>query len=127
MSFTKLLIAWVLSMVIYAFILEACSVARGKARSGFVEAFAGLGVLLAIPGILFALIVGWPMMSWLGSLSPAWLVPVVATAIFALLMWVLTTLLLPGGWRGAGHALVGYAAVLGVVWGCINLASAPAG
>jgi hypothetical protein len=41
-------------------------------------------------------------------------------------MWVLAALMLPDGWRGAGDALVGYAAVLGLVWGCLSLVTAPA-
>lgn len=86
----------------------------------------GLGILLAIPTLLFAVVVGWPTMSWLANLRPAWLTPFVAAAGFGLLMWVLVMLMLPGGWRGVGHALVGYAAVLGLVWGCINLITAPA-
>ena len=34
---------------------------------------------------------------------------------------------LPDGWRGAGYALVGYAAVLGLIWGCLTLTTVPAG
>lgn len=130
MGFAKLLISWALSMAIYAAIIQAWQAAQGRATSGLVkgavEGFIGLGVLLAIPSFVFALIVGWPILSRLDSLRPAGLVPLVASAVLALLMWILTTLLLPAGWRGAGHALVGYAAVLGLVWGCLHLAIASA-
>ena len=43
-----------------------------------------------------------------------------------MLMWVLTAPMLSDNWHGAGQALVGYAAVLGLVWGCLNLVAAPA-
>ena len=129
MGFAKLLIAWALSMPIYATIIRAWDGTRGKATSGFAEGiaegFMGLGILLAVPSFLFALIVGWPTLSWLANLRPAWLVPLVAATVFPLIMWVLATLMLPDGWRGAVHALVGHAAVLGLVWGCLNLATAP--
>ena len=127
MGFAKLLIGWSLSMAIYTVIVMAWHSAKGQARSGFIEALLGLGILLAIPSFLFALIVGWPIMSWLAGLRPVWLVPPVAGAVFALLTWVLTAFMLPEGWRGAGDVLVGYAAVLGLVWGCLNLTAAPAG
>lgn len=121
MGFVKLLIAWALSIAIYAAIIQGWYTAKGEATSdfakGIVEGFMGLGILLAIPSLLFALIVGWPTMSGLASLRPAWLLPLVAAAVLALLMWMLATLMLPDGWRGAGHALAGYAAVLGLVWG----------
>ena len=130
MSFVRLLVAWALSLAIYAAIIQAWYAAKGEATSGFAkgiaEGFMGLGILLAIPTFLFALIVGWPTMSWLASLRPAWLLPLAAAAVLALVMWVLTAMMLPEGWRGAGHALVGYAAVLGLVWACLNLATAPA-
>lgn len=125
-GFAKLLIGWALSMAIYAAVIEAWYAAKGEATSGFAEGLLGLGILLAIPSFLFALIVGWPTMSWLASLRPAWVTPFIAAAVFALLMWALAALMLPAGWRGAGHALVGYAAVLGLVWGCLNLATSPA-
>jgi hypothetical protein len=124
-GFAKLLIGWALSMAIYAAITHAWYAAKAQATSGFAEGLLGLGILLAIPSFIFALIVGWPTMAWLASLRPAWLVPFAAAAALALIMWLLTTLMLPAGWRGAGHALVGYAAVLGLVLGCLNLASAP--
>lgn len=123
MNFVKLLIAWALAMVIYAVIVETWSVANRRSSYSFLGAIGGLGLLLAIPSLLFALIVGWPTMSWLAGLRPAWLVPAVAAATFALLMWLLTKLMLPSGWRGAGQALVGYAAVLGAIWASIALFS----
>lgn len=126
MAFAKLLIAWALSIVIYAAFIHAWYAASGRPNSGFVEALLGLGILLAIPGFLFALILGWPTMSWLADMRPTWLIPFVAAAMFALLMWVLAWLMLPDDWRGAGLALVGYVAVLGLVWGCFHLATAPA-
>ena len=129
MGFVKLLIAWALSMAVFAVTIQAWDAAKGPATSGFVkgsvDGFIGLGILLAIPTFLFALIIGWPIMSWLANLRPAVLSPLVAAAVLALLMWVLATLMLPDGWRGAGHALVAYAAVLGLVWACLNLATAP--
>ena len=126
MGFAKLLIGWVLSMVIYAALVQVWYAAKGEANNGFVEALLGLGVLLAIPSFLFALIIGWPTMTWLASLPAAWLVPFVAGAVFALLVWVLTMIMLPDGWRGAAHALVGHATVLGLVWGFLNLITARA-
>ena len=83
------------------------------------------GVLLAT--FLFALVVGWPTMAWLAQLRTGWLLPLVASAIFALVMWVLTKIMLPNGWVGVEQTLIGYAAVLGLVWGCINIAATPAG
>jgi len=62
-GFAKLLIGWALSMVIYAAFIQAWYAANGKPNSGFVEALQGLGILLAIPSFLFALIVGWPAMA----------------------------------------------------------------
>lgn len=126
MGFVKLIIGWALSLVIYAAIIQAWYAAIGRSNSGFVEALLGLGILLAIPSLLFALIVAWPTMTWLASLRPTWVAPLVAAALFALLMWVLATLMLPDGWRGAGLALVGHSVVLGLVLGCLNLAMAPA-
>lgn len=130
MSFVRLLVAWALSMAIYAGIIQAWYAAKGEATSGFAkgvaEGFLGLGILLAIPTFLFALVVGWPTLSWLANLRPAWLVPLAGAAVLALAMWVLTALMLPDGWRGAGLALVGYAAVLGFVWACLDLATGPA-
>ena len=111
-------------MPVYTAVVVAWNPAKGAARTGFLEASLGLGLLLAIPSFLFALILGWPLMSLLASLRPAWLVPLAAGPVFALLMWILTALILPEGWRGAGHALIGYAAVLGLVWGCLNLVPA---
>lgn len=126
MGFARLLIAWALSMALYAAIIQAWYVVQGRETAAFVkgalEGFIGLGVLLAIPTFLFALVVGWPILSRLDTLRPAWLVPLVAAGVLALLMWILAMLMLPAGWRGTGYALVGYAAVLGVVWGCLDLA-----
>lgn len=127
MGFTRLLFAWALSILIYAALIHVWRVASGQSNGGFAEAQLGLGILLAIPGLLFALIFGWPAISWLAGKSPAWLLPMAAAAAFALLMWLLAKLMLPDGWRGAGQALVGYAAVLGLVWGCLNLAAARVG
>lgn len=130
MGFVRLLVAWALSMAIYSALIHAWFAAKGKATSGFVqgtvEGFMGLGILLAIPSFLFALVIGWPTMSWLANLRPALLLPLVAPAVLGAVMWVLATLMLPDGWRGAAHALVGYAAVLGFVWACLNIATAPA-
>ena len=125
MGFAKLLIGWALSLVIYAVVIQAWYVASGRTNSGFAEGLLGLGILLAIPSLVFTLIVGRPTMTWLASLHPAWLAPLVAAAVFALCMWVLATLMVPDGWHGAALALVGHAAVLGLVLGCLNLASAP--
>lgn len=130
MSFARLLVAWVLSMAIFAAIIQAWHAAEGKATSGFasgmLEMFIGLGILLTIPTFIFALVVGWPTMSWLAQIPQAWLVPLLAAAVFALAMWVLAQIMLPGGWLGVEQTLVGYAAVLGFVWGCLNLAAVPA-
>ncbi|HYC97875.1 hypothetical protein [Brevundimonas sp.] len=131
MGFAKLLIAWALSMAVYAASIHAWYAVQGRAttasvKGGALEAFMGLGVLLAIPGFLFAVVVGWPILSRLGALRPAWLVPLVAAGVLAALMWGLAMLMLPAGWRGAGYALAGYAAVLGLVWGCLDLAIRPA-
>lgn len=130
MAFAKLLIAWVLSMAVYAAIIQAWFATQGKATSGLgrgvVEGFMGLGILLAIPTFLFALVVGWPTLSFLANLRPALLVPLAAAAVLAALMCVLAKLMLPAGWGGAAHALVGYAAVLGLVWGCLNVVTATA-
>lgn len=131
MSFARLLVAWALSMAIYAAIIQTWHAAKGQApgsfASGMLEGFIGLGILLAIPTLLFAFIVGWPVMSWLAQMRPAWLMPLLAAALLALVMWVLAAIILPGGWHGAEQALVDYAAVLGLVWGCLNLAAARAG
>jgi hypothetical protein len=124
MGLVKLLVAWALSMTIYVAVIQGWNAARGKAATGFGEGLLGLGILLAIPSFMFAVIVGWPAVAWLTNLRPAWLVPLAAGAVLSSLMWILTTLLLPDGWRGAGQALVAYAAVLGLVWGCLNLATA---
>ena len=130
MAIAKLLIAWVLSMAVYAAIIQAWFATQGKATSGLgrgvMESFMGLGILLAIPTLLFALVVGWPTLYFLANLRPAWLVPLVAAAVLATLMWVLATFSLPDGWGGAAHALVGYAAVLGLVWGCLNAVTSTA-
>ena len=126
MGFAKLLIGWALSMAVYVTIIVTWNSSKGAYQSGFVEALLGIGILIAIPSFLFALIVGWPTMSGLASLRPAWLVPLVAGPVLGLLMWILAALMLPSDWRGAGHALVGYAAVLGLVWGCLSLVTAPA-
>jgi hypothetical protein len=124
--FVKPLIAWALSLPVYAAILVAWNPSNGAAQTDFVEALLGIGILLVMPGFLFTLIVGWPTMSVLVALRPAWLVPLVAGPVFALLMWVLAALMLADDWRGAGDALIGYAAALGVVWGCLNLVTRPA-
>ena len=126
MSFAKLLIGWAVSHVIYAAFIHAWFVARG-AHNGFVEGLIGLGILLAIPTFVFSLVVAWPTIFWLSNVRPAWLVALIAVAVLALFMWVLTSLLLPDGWRGAGQALVGYAAVLGFVLGCLNVAAPTSG
>ena len=110
MSFVRLLVAWALSMAIYSALIQAWFAAKGKATSGFaqgtVEGFMGLGILLAIPSFLFALIVGWPTLSWLANLRPALLVPLVAAVVLAVVMWILATLMLPDGWRGAFQDLI---------------------
>ncbi len=129
MGFAKLLIAWALSLAVYAALIQGWYAAQGKATSGFGqgvgEGFLGLGILLAIPTFLFALVIGWPVVSWLSNLRPALLIALVAPATLALIMWLLSALMLPDGWRGAGHALIGYAAVLGFVWACLNLTATP--
>ena len=122
MGFVKLLAAWTLSLPVYAALIQGWYGKR-NAAGGFVEAFLGLGILLALPSFLFALIVGWPAMSALAGLSPDWLLPPLASALFGLLMWMLAALAFPSGWRGAGYALAGHAAVLGLVWGCLILAT----
>jgi hypothetical protein len=129
-SFARLLVAWALSMAIFAAIIQAWHAAEGQGTSGFasgmLETFIGIGILLAIPTFIFALVVGWPTVSWLAHIRQAWLVPLLAAAVLALAMWVLAKIMLPGGWLGVEQTLVGYAAVLGFVWGCLNLAAAPA-
>lgn len=127
MSFAKLLIGWGLSIMIYAGLVQGWFAASGKPSSSFFEASLGLGILLAIPGFLFALVVGWPTMSWLASKQLTWLTPLAAALALPLIMWILTSLMLPAGWNGAGHSLVGYAAVLGLVWGSLNLATDQSG
>lgn len=122
MGFAKLLMAWALSFVLYAAAIHAVSRGRAGARSGFVHGLLGLGILLALPTFLFALLVGWPAMWLLSGLHPAWLAPLIAAPSFAAIMWVLATRALPDGWRGAAHALVFYAAMLGLVWGCLHAA-----
>jgi len=130
-AFVRLVSAWLLSMALYAAIIQGWHAAKGQPTSGFgshiLEIIMGLGVLLAIPTFLFALVVGWPTMAWLAQLRTGWLLPLVASAIFALVMWVLTKIMLPNGWVGVEQTLIGYAAVLGLVWGCINIAATPAG
>lgn len=117
-------------MSIYAALIQAWFAARGQATSGFtrgtMETFIGLGILLAIPTFLFSLVVAWPAMSALTPLRPAWLVPLVAAALLALVMWGLARMMLPTGWLGVEQTLIGYAAVLGLVCGCLHLAGLPA-
>lgn len=126
MAFAKVLIAWCLSLAVYTAILMAWLASNGEAESGFIEALSGLGILLAVPTFFFAFIVAWPVTSLLDKFRPVLLMPIIAGAVLAAIMWVLTALMLPEGWRGAGHALIGYAAVLGLVWGCLDLITAPA-
>jgi hypothetical protein len=126
MGFVKLLIGWALSMAVYAAIIVTWNSPMEASRTGYLDATLGIGILIAIPSFLFALIIGWPIMSGFAGLRPAWLIPLVAGPVFALIMWWLAALMLPDGWRGAAHALVGHAAVLGLVWGCLNVVAAPA-
>lgn len=126
MGFVNLLIGWAVSMAVYAALIVFAMPSKGSGPRRFADSLLGIGILLAIPTFLFALILGWPIMAGLAALRPAWLVPVVAGPVLALLMWGLQALMLPEGWRGAGRALVGYAAVLGIVWGYLNVTAATA-
>jgi hypothetical protein len=125
MGFARLLISWAIAMLVYAAAFQFWYFARGKVTSGFVEGLLGLSVLLAIPTFLFALFVGWPVMSLLAGLRPAWILPPVAGAALAVLMGLLAGLILPASVRGVGHSLAIYAGVLGLVWGCILLILLP--
>lgn len=121
MSFAKILFAWAISMPIFVLAIRSWRLANGQPSGGFLETLLGLGVLLFIPTILFALIVGWPVAYWLSGLRPGWLLPPVTGAVLALLMWVSTKFVLPNGWAGVEHTLVAYAASLGLVVGCLDL------
>ncbi len=120
MGFLKLLIGWAVSLAVYASIVAASNSSGGRTNSGFAEAMLGISVLIAIPGFLFALVIGWPIMTGLRTMVSPWLLPVAAGLAFAFVMWVLTNVALPDGWRGAGQGLIGYATVLGFVWGSLN-------
>lgn len=127
MSFAKVLLAWAISMPIFVIVIHSWRLVNAQENSGFLETLLGVGVLLLIPSLLFAIIVGWPAAHSLSGLRPAWLSPPVTGALLAFLMWVSTRLLLPNGWVGVEYTLVAYAASLGLVIGCINLASGRAG
>lgn len=112
-------------MLVLAATMQAWSAAQGNPprnfASGILEGFIGLGILLAIPTLLFALVIGWPTFSALSGLRPAWLIPFVAAAVLALIMWVLMRLMLPSGWLGVEQTLVAYAMILGLVAGSLSL------
>lgn len=120
-GFATMLGAWALSTIVYTIAVLFVGRAKGSRNSGFGEAFRGIFILLAIPGFLSALIVGWPAISLLAGIVPNWLLPLAAGALFAFAMLVLSALMLPAGWRGAAHALTGFGAVLGLVWGGLDL------
>lgn len=117
--FSKMAAAWALSMV--AFPLAAVFIGRamGHADSGLREAILSLGILLWLPSILFALLIGWPVMSAVAGLRPQWLLPLIAGAVLSLVMFVLSAAMMPDNWRGATYALAGYGATLGLIWGSI--------
>ncbi len=118
----QLAIAWPISLVAFALLSVLWTRMAGQRDSGLVDAIIGSGLLLLIPSLLFSLLIGAPLMSLLARQNlPGLLVPIVAAAGFALVMWLLSAVLLPQGWSGAGTALVAYAAVLGLAWGGLHL------
>ena len=119
---SQLIIAWPASLAVFAVLSVFWSRMTGHSDSGLGEADLGLGVILLIPSLLFALMVGAPFMSVLAKQNvPGLLIPFAAAAGLALVMWLLSIALLPQGWAGAGAALVAYAAVLGLLWGGLHL------
>ena len=115
-------IAWPVSLVLLAVLGVFWGRMTGHADSGLREAILGLGVILLVPSLLFALLVGAPFMSLLAKQNlPGLLIPFAAAAGLALVMWLLSSALLPQGWKGAGAALVAYSGMLGLLWGGLHL------
>lgn len=124
MGFGKLILAWALSMPVFVGLVFLGRLVSGQANGSFIEALLGLGVLLLVPSLLFALIVGWPTMALLTEMRPAWIIPLAAGAALAMLMWLLTLIFLRNGWAGFEITLAAYAAVLGVIMGAVVTLSA---
>ena len=125
MGLAKILVSWILSMLALSAAMQAWSAVQGNSPRGFaqpiLEGFSGLGILLAIPTLVFTLVIGWPTISALSGLQPPWLIPFAAAAVLALLMWALAKMMLPNGWHGVEQALVAYAAALGIVSGLVSI------
>lgn len=125
--FSKMATAWLLSMLAFPIATVLVGRLMGHSDSGVREAILGLGILLLLPSILFALVMGWPIMSALDGLRPPALLPPIAAAALALVMFVVGTALMPDNWRGATYTLTAYGATLGLVWGSILAVTARAG
>ena len=108
MGFANILIAWALSWVALAVAMQAWSSVQARSARNFLEGvlagLVGLGVLLAIPTILFAFLIGWPVTYLLSGLQPAWLILLLAGPLLALAMKLLMKVLLPNGWQGGSVA-----------------------
>lgn len=126
----KVLAAWALTLLIYATIATALSRQRSWRASDLREGLLGIGLVVGLPTLVFALSVVWPIAALLRAVGQPWVFVLGAAALFGAAMRLLTAMVMPTDWKGASQAVVAFAALLGLVWGAIGVITAqvdPAG
>jgi hypothetical protein len=122
----KILAAWSLTLLTYATVATMFVGQRGASMSQIRVALLGIGLVVGLPTLAFALLVAWPIAAMLRAVDQPWSFVLGSAALFGLAMLFLTAMIIPDDWKGAGLALVAFAALLGLVWGIISLLTTPA-
>ncbi len=121
LQIVKLFAAWALALPISVAVALLFVGQRGPLFGGLREGLLGLGLTVGIPTLIFALIAVWPIAALLHGISKPWLYIAGATGLFGVAMLALTAAVMPDGWQGASKALIGFATLLGLVWGVISV------
>jgi ABC-type dipeptide/oligopeptide/nickel transport system permease component len=121
----RMLAAWFVALLCSG-VLGTVLFSGGKVRDP-VGGLLGIGLVVGIPMLVFAVVIALPLSFFMASIRPPWLAGICAATVFASIAGLLSIGIFPDGWKGAAQAMVLFAALLGVSWGTLGYVIADSG
>ena len=115
----KILVAWLLAIMAVT-VLGDLLLGRRSTSAPSWDGFLGIGLVVGLPMLVFALVIALPLSLLVGRAMPPLAAALPYPFMIAAAAWLIGATF-PGGWKGVQKTMILFAFIMGTGWSLLNL------